>query len=353
VESEKIASQVRHQEFDLVRKIALEEHFLCPGFEPYWNPTVADIPSFRREQLFAQLTDFGEQRLDVMDRAGISIAVLGLAGPGVQAERDTAVAIRNARAANDFLAREVERRPDRYAGFAHLAMQDAVAAADELERCMHELNFRGAMINGHTNGQYLDDPSLYPFWERAESLSALIYLHPADPPALFPALAGHKGLRRATWEWTMETGTHALRLIFGGTFDRFPKAKLALGHMGETLPFLLWRFDSRAGLYGIKLGKSPSQYIKENIVVTTSGMCAADPLTCTLSALGTESVMFAADYPFESAEESAHFIDSAPLAEDVREDICFNNAAKLLSIGPRSNGKDGVAPSPLRGEGGG
>jgi len=323
-----------HQETGLVRKIALEEHFLCPEFEPYWNPTAADLPAAKREQALARLTDFGEQRLGMMDRAGISVAVLGLAGPGVQAERDTAVAIRNARAANDFLAREMQKRPDRYAGFAHLAMQDAVAAANELERCMSELNFRGAMINGHTNGQYLDDPMLYPFWERAESLSALIYLHPADPPALFPALAGYKGLRRATWEWTMETGTHALRLIFGGTFDRFPKARLALGHMGETLPFQLWRLDSRAGpdFYAIKLGKPPSQYFKENIVVTTSGMCSADPLACTLSALGTKNLMFAADYPFESAEESAHFIDSTPLAEDVRQDICFDNAAKLLRI---------------------
>ena len=319
----------------MVKKIALEEHFLAPGFEPYWNPTAVDLPATKREQALARLTDFGEQRLGVMDRAGISISVLGLAGPGVQAERDTATAIRNARGANDFLAREIQKRPDRYVGFAHLAMQDAVAAADELERCMRELNFRGAMINGHTNGQYLDDPALYPFWERAEALGALIYLHPADPPALFPALAGHKGLRRATWEWTMETGTHALRLIFGGTFDRFPKAKLALGHLGETLPFLLWRFDSRAGpdFYAIKLGKPPSQYIKENIVVTTSGMCSAEPLACTLSALGSRNLMFAADYPFESAEESAHFIDSTPLAENVRQDICFNNAERLLSIG--------------------
>jgi 2,3-dihydroxybenzoate decarboxylase len=197
---------------------------------------------------------------------------------------------------------------------------------------MGELKFCGAMINGHTNGQYLDDPALYPFWERAEALDALIYLHPADPPALFPALAGHRGLRRATWEWTMETGTHALRLVFGGTFDRFPGAKLAMGHMGETLPFLLWRFDSRAKLYGVKLARRPSDYIRDNIVVTTSGMCAADPLNCTISALGHQHVMFAADYPFESAEEAAEFIDTVPLSDSVREDICFNNATRLLRL---------------------
>jgi 2,3-dihydroxybenzoate decarboxylase len=316
----------------MIRKIAIEEHFLCPGFEDYWKTTVGDVDPNILRHLVGRLSEFGDLRLETMDRAGIARAVLSLSGPGVQVERDTATACRRARAANDFLAREVQKRPDRYSGFAHLPMQDAAGAADELERCMGELKLCGAMINGHTNGQYLDDPALYPFWERAEALGAVIYLHPADPRALFPALAGHRGLRRATWEWTMETGTHALRLVFGGTFDRFPGAKLAMGHMGETLPFLLWRFDSRAKLYGVKLARRPSDYIRENIVVTTSGMCSVDPLTCTISALGHQHVMFAADYPFESAEEAAAFIDTVPLSDSAREDICFNNAARLLRL---------------------
>jgi 2,3-dihydroxybenzoate decarboxylase len=318
----------------MVKKIALEEHFMCPGFVDYWNPTAADLPAAKREQALARLSDFGETRLSAMDRAGIARAVLALAGPGVQAERDTAAAIRNARSANDFLAREIQKRPDRYSGFAHLPMQDPVAAADELLRCMHDLKFCGAMINGHTNGQYLDHASLSPFWERAEGLGALIYLHPADPVAPFAVLEGHRGLRRATWEWTFETGSHALRLIFGGVFDRFPRAKLGLGHLGETLPFLLWRFDSRAGpdFYAVKLAKPPSQYIKDNIVVTTSGMCSPEPLNCTIAALGHERMMFAADYPFEKVEEAGHFIDSVPLDERVRADICYNNAARLLNL---------------------
>jgi 2,3-dihydroxybenzoate decarboxylase len=199
---------------------------------------------------------------------------------------------------------------------------------------MRELKFCGVMINGHTNGQYLDDPALTPFWERAEALGALIYLHPADPVTPAPVLEGYKGLRRATWEWTFETGSHALRLIFGGVFDRFPRAKLALGHLGETLPFLLWRLDSRAGphFYAVKLAKRPSQYIKDNMFVTTSGMCSPEPLKCTISALGPERVMFAADYPFESAEEAGQFIDNVAIEERTRADICFNNAARLLRL---------------------
>lgn len=318
----------------MVKKIALEEHFLCPGFADYWHPTVAEMPAAKREGLFARLTDFGDMRLASMDRAGIARAVLGLAGPGVQAERDTATAIRNAKAANDFLAAEIQKRPDRYLGFAHLPMQDARAAADELERCVRELRFCGAMINGHTNGQYLDHPSLAPFWERAEALGTLIYIHPTDPVAVAPVLQGHPGLRRATWEWTFETGSHALRLIFGGVFDRFPRARVGLGHMGETLPYLLWRFDSRAGpdFYNVPLKRPPSHYIKANIEITTSGMCSAEPLNCAIAALDHHRIMFGADYPFEKAEEAGHWLDHVPLDEKVRADIAYNNAVRLLGL---------------------
>jgi 2,3-dihydroxybenzoate decarboxylase len=268
-----------------------------------------------------------------MNRGGIERAVLSISGPGVQIERDVATAVRRARESNDFLAREIQKRPDRYLGFAHLAMQDAAAAADELARAMSELGFVGAMINGHTNGQYLDHPSLYPFWERAEALGAVIYLHPADPPAQMPVLAGTKGLTRATWEWGVETGSHALRLVFGGHFDRFPRATLALGHLGEMLPYLLWRFDSRAEFYAVKLARRPSDYIRENIVMTISGMFSAEPLHCAINAVGHERIMFSADYPFESSDEASTFIDQVSLAEDVRADICFNNAARLLRLG--------------------
>jgi 2,3-dihydroxybenzoate decarboxylase len=316
----------------MIRKIALEEHFLCPSLEEYWLPTMSGVDPKAVSGLLARLTDFGQMRLESMDRVGITRSVLSIAGPGVQNERDVATARRRAAEANDFLAGEVGKRPDRYSGFGHLAMQDPRAAADELERCMRELKFCGAMINGHTNGQYLDHPSLHPFWERAEALEATIYIHPTDPIAPSPALAGIDGLRRATWEWGFETGSHALRLVFSGLFDRFPRARLALGHLGETLPFLLWRFDSRAKLYGVKLAKKPSDYIKQNIVVTTSGMCSAEPLDCTIAALGRDRVMFAADYPFESASEAGEFLDATPLSEPVRADIAFKNAARNFGL---------------------
>jgi 2,3-dihydroxybenzoate decarboxylase len=302
----------------MMRKIALEEHFLSPGFEDYWLPTMGNVDQKAVSGLLARLKDFGDMRVAAMDSGGIARAVLSVSGPGVQAERDAATARRRAAEANDFLAGEVAKRADRYSGFGHLPVQDGVAAADELERCIRDLKFCGAMINGHTNGQYLDHPSLFPFWERAEATGAVVYIHPTDPVSPSPALAGVEGLRRATWEWGFETGSHALRLVFSGLFDRFPRAKVALGHLGETLPYLLWRFDSRAKLYGVKLGKKPSDYIRQNFIVTTSGMSSAEPLHCALAALGNDRVMFAADYPFEQSAEAGEFLDKTPLAETVR-----------------------------------
>ena len=315
-----------------MKKIALEEHVLTPGMEEYWAPTVADVPAAARERLHTLLTDFGERRLAAMDEAGIEHAILSLSGPGVQVERNTGLATSRARAANDDLAARIAARPDRFSGFAHLALQDAAGAAAELERCVREHGFKGALINGHTNGLYLDHPSLAPLWECAESLGVPLYLHPGDPVAPMPVLDGHKGLRRATWEWTVETGSHALRIIFGGVFDRYPRAILALGHLGETLPYLLWRLDSRAKLYGLPLARSPSETIRSNVVVTLSGMFSREPLICALDALGPDRVMFSADYPFESAPEAGAFMDAVPLAQDVREAVAWRNAARVFGL---------------------
>jgi 2,3-dihydroxybenzoate decarboxylase len=314
----------------MIKKIALEEHFLDPATEPYWHPTMVDVAPQKKAQLYGALTDFGEQRLGMMDKTGIARAVLAVAGPGVQAERDTGLAVKRARQSNDFLAKQIQQRPERYSGFAHLPMQDPEAAAAELERCVRELGFKGAMINGHTNGKYLDDRSYDVFWERAAALDAPVYVHPADPPAPLASIGGYNVLARPMWGWGVETGSHALRIICGGVFHRYPQAKLLLGHLGETLPFQLWRFDSRSAPYGWNLPKPPSQYLKDNVWVTTSGMYDLPPLRCSLDALGRDHVMFSADYPFDWP--GCEFIDGVPLDEAERADVAYNNAAKLLGL---------------------
>ena len=317
-----------------MRKIALEEHFIAPDLVEYWRPTMADVPPALAERIHAQLADFGDMRLSSMDGAGVGRAILSAAGPGVQVEPDAERAHRKAAEANDFLAAEVARRPDRYLGFAHIALQEPRRAAAELERCVRELGFKGAMINGASLGHYLDEAQFDPFWAKAEELQAPIYLHPADPVEAYATYGDYKVLARATWGWGVETGTHALRMVFGGVFDRFPKATLVLGHLGETLPYLLWRFDSRAKLYGVTLKREPSDYIRDNIAVTLSGMNSAEPLRCALSALGRGRVMFAADYPFEDAQEAGHFLDAVDLDADVKRLVASGNAERLFNIAP-------------------
>ena len=319
----------------MTKKIALEEHFLTPDMIDYWLPTVETIPPAVAERLQRQLLDFDGERLETMDGADISFAILSLSGPGVQAEPDSAAAVRRARLANDYLAEQIARHPTRYGGFAHLAMQDAKAAADELERCVTQLGLHGAMIDGQTNGHYLDERQYDVFWERAAALSVPIYLHPADPEVAYAGLRGHEKLKRATWEWGVETATHALRIVFGGVFERYPNAKLALGHLGETLPYLLWRFDSRITmLYGLsdEMKKLPSEYIRNNIIVTNSGMCSAEPMTCAIDALGEDNVMFSVDYPFESTKVAVDFIEGMAMDAARREKICWGNAARVFGL---------------------
>jgi 2,3-dihydroxybenzoate decarboxylase len=319
----------------MTSKIALEEHFLTPDMIDYWLPTVETIPQKVSDRLRAQLLDFDGERLETMDKAGIDLAILSLSGPGVQAEPDTATAIKRARLANDVLAEKIARHPKRYGGFAHLAMQDGKAAAEELERCVTQLGFHGSMIDGQTNGQYLDEPQYDVFWERAAALNAPVYLHPADPEVAYAGLRGHEKLKRATWEWGVETATHALRIVFGGVFERHPNAKLALGHLGETLPYLLWRLDSRITvLYGLseQMRKLPSEYIRNNIIVTNSGMCSKEPMTCAIDALGEDNVMFSVDYPFESTDIAVEFIESMDMSPARREKICSGNAKRIFGL---------------------
>jgi 2,3-dihydroxybenzoate decarboxylase len=318
-----------------MKKIALEEHFLTPAFIKYSEDDFASFDPKDKEQFMTLLLDFDEQRLAAMDRAGIDISVLSLTDPGVQREPNKDVAIQLAREANDFLADKIQKHPKRFRGFAHLAMQDAKRAADELERCVRDLQFVGALINGQTLGHYLDEEQFYPFWERVQALDVPIYIHPGNPFKIPYSYKDHDELIGAVWGWGVETGTHALRLLFGGIFDRYPTVKIILGHMGEMLPYLLWRFDSRWAMMKQQKGlkKTPSEYIKTNVFVTTSGMCSNEALLCALAAIGEGHVMFSVDYPYESSDIAAQFIEKAPLNNSSREKVCYKNAEQLLKLG--------------------
>jgi len=318
-----------------MKKIALEEHFTTADISEY---ALGPGSSMDREGFGffeKRLLDFGDMRLEAMDKAGIDLAVLSATSPGVQAAHNTNIAVSCARETNDLLAREIQNHPTRYAGFAHLPLQDPEIAASELSRCVNELGFKGAMINGHTNGSYLDAEIYYPFWERVQELRVPIYLHPRDPFEVPESYDGHPELLGATWSWTVETATHALRLVFGGTFERFPNVTVILGHMGETLPYLLWRLDSRSRVLakpGQDQRKLPSELIKKNIVVTTTGVCSHPALVCALSALGENSVLFSVDYPYENCGVAAEFIETAPISEAARTKICHGNAERLLHL---------------------
>jgi 2,3-dihydroxybenzoate decarboxylase len=317
-----------------MKKIALEEHFLTPALVPHMRAAMPKVPPEGAEALTNLMLDFGERRLQAMDTAGVDVAVLSISGPGVQAEPDAVLAVKLARDANDALAAEVERRSDRYRGFAHLPMQDVPAAIAELERSIKELGFVGAMVNGHTHGVYLDDARYDPFWERIQALDVPLYLHPTDSFVLPYVLEGAPELLKPTWEWNFETSSHFLRLLFSGVFDRFPKLRIILGHMGETIPYHLWRFDSRAALIAGKrpLKETPSFYLKRNMFVTTSGQFDNVPLMAALAALGADKVLFSIDYPYEDSAIAGQFLDSAPLDAATSEKVARLNAMTILNI---------------------
>lgn len=316
------------------RKIAFEEHFMAPGFERYSKAFLQFIAPATAADLGRRLVDIDVLRLQEMDRAGIALTILSQTGPGVQAEADRAVAVRSAAQNNDYLASRIARHPTRFAGFAALAMQEPEAAVRELERAVTQLGFKGALVNGHTQGAYYDDPAYDVVWERLQALDVPLYLHPIDFPRIPQTLEGHPEIQGAAWGWGVETASHALRLLFGGVFDRFPQLRLVLGHMGEGLPFQRWRLDSRFAAYpfGVQLRRRPSEYIGSNILITTSGVCSHAALAGAIAEMGAEAVMFSVDYPYESTEVAAAFIDSAPLDEATRALVCHGNAERLFKL---------------------
>lgn len=315
--------------------IALEEHY-C------WDPVSADSAvgtwiHARNSRTYQRLCDRGEARLEQMDSAGIDFQVLSLFDPGVQADTDATRATDNARRANDDLAETTRRHPRRFGGFAALATQDPTGAAAELERAVTELGLLGALINGHTHGRYLDDPAYTDLFDCAERLGVPIYLHPTTPhPAVLDAWFApylKDGMQLAAWGFGVETATHALRLIYSGLFERFPRLQIILGHLGETLPFAAYRIDRYYGLGGDgggALPRRPSEYLRSNFHITTSGNFSPAALACTLEVMGADRVMFAVDYPIDSNRAATEFLATAPVDDVIRQQIACGNALRLF-----------------------
>jgi predicted TIM-barrel fold metal-dependent hydrolase len=316
--------------------IALEEHYA-------WDPAssgnvVATWLQSNNADAYRRLYDRGSLRIEQMDAAGIDFQILSLFDPGVQDETEVTHAVDLARRANDDLAETVRGNPNRFGGFATLATQDPGAAAVELERAVSELGLVGALINGHCQGRYLDDPAYESLFGCAEELGAPIYLHPTTPhPAVMDAWFApyvDDGLHLASWGFAAETGTHVLRLIYSGLFDKFPRLQMIIGHLGEMLPFAAYRVDRYYGLGGSgsknRLQRLPSAYLRSNFHVTTSGNFCPSAFACTLDVLGADRVMFSVDYPMDDNLAGAEFLASYPMDDATRRKVSSENVIRLF-----------------------
>jgi 2,3-dihydroxybenzoate decarboxylase len=326
-------------------KIGLEEHFNVEAFS-------GDVPQYVNAELMrdinSRLLDVGAQRLAEMDAAGIDFSLLSLTSPGIQGETDPKQAVAHARLVNDQLAELVAANPSRYGGFAALPLQDPNAAIAELERAVIQLGFHGALVNGYTNigdeatGWYYDHERYLPFWAKVEELGVPVYLHPRDPLAGNRGIyEGHPEMYGAVWTFTVETSTHALRLMTSGLFDKFPKLNIILGHLGETLPFNMWRISHRAAAMGdlIKFDKPLSHYLHNNFYVTTSGNFHTQTLNATLAEMGVDRVLYSSDYPYESMQEASEWFDNAAISDNDRTRIGHVNARGLFPNIPQRIGK--------------
>lgn len=314
-----------------MRVIALEEHVLpmdiaiASGREP--------MPS----SLADPLEDIGSGRLAMMDAAGIDVQVLSLVAHEVQ-ELVPEQSVALSREVNDRLAGAVAAHPDRFRAFATLPMSDPEAASAELQRCVRDLGFVGTMIFGQTRGVFLDDPSVTPVLEAAQDLDVPIYLHPAEPPpavrdayfsGLDPKVA--QMLATAGWGWHAECGLHVLRLAVNGTFDRFPRLQVIVGHMGENLPFSLARADERLSrLTGCE--RTVAETILNQVHITTAAYFTFPPLLCALMVFGADRVLFSVDHPFSNSDEATTFLHAAPMSPADRAKIAHRNAEQLLKI---------------------
>ncbi len=332
-----------------MKRIAVEEHFAT---REYIDALVAllesgkdaeakqmlerDAPFMRRdgrEKRVGALMDLGENRLQELDARGIDMQVLSLISPGVQVF-DAVTATALAKKINNELAENVRKHPRRYAGLACIAPQDPQGAAKELERAVKELGMKGASINSHTNGEYLDNKKYAVIFEKLQQLDVPLYIHPRLPsPQMMQPYIEYQGLDSAMLGFSHEVSLHSLRLVASGVFDAFPRLKIMIGHMGEAFPYWLWRIDNKApASMTSRLKKKPSQYIKDNFYATTSGMFWLPPLICAHMTLGAERILFAVDYPLEENAPAVEMMNNAPISDLDKEKICHLNSEELLRL---------------------
>jgi len=321
-----------------MRTITLEEHFVTEGFLKATGGYGAGTPS-PMAAMQPKLLDLTGERIAAMDEAGVDLQVLSLAAMGLdhlEAKEATPLVAD----VNDELAEAIRAHPTRLGGFAALALKDPEAAAQEFERCVTRLGFKGALVDGTVDGLFLDDPRFTPFWETAVKLKVPVYLHPAPPPetvrkAYFSGLPHDVGmlLSIAGWGWHAETGLHTLRLIVSGLFDRLPELQLIIGHMGEGLPYALAR--SSAVLSGPShLRQTVADYFRTNIWVTTSGYFTQPPLKCAVDVVGIDRMMFSVDYPFSPNSRGRKFLEDAAawLSEGDLQKLAGGTAEKVLKV---------------------
>lgn len=333
-----------------VRKIATEEacsipevaealgHVARSGWDNLDMKLVGEIynaPADAPNPLLPKLLDIDAGRLAEMDANGVDMHLLSLTAPGVQMfDADTGTAL--ATLANDRIAEAVARHPTRFAGLATFAPQDPARAVKEMERAINTLKLNGFVINSHTNNVYLDDPSCWPILEAAEALGAPIYIHPRAPSDGMAAPYRDYAIETAVWGYGMEVGTHAVRLMFSGALDRFEKLKIVIGHMGEAVPFWLWRLDFMGppGKRNRPNRLKPSEYFARNYAITTSGV--EDPLALRycIDRIGVDNVMWAIDHPYQPTAPAVAFIDEAPLSDEERARVCHLNAERIFGIAP-------------------
>jgi 2,3-dihydroxybenzoate decarboxylase len=322
-------------------RIAVEEGFMIPEVAAAARALderlgLAGAVSEARKTMFRDLLDLGERRIQVMDEDGITKQLIVIGSPGVQAF-DPIQGHELSRLVNDRLSAACRAHPDRFAGLAAIAPQAPENAARELERAVKSLGLKGAHINSHTHGEYLDDKKFWAIFEVAQALDVPIYIHPREPSPGMAAPLAMPGFRVA-WGYAIETGTHIMRLIAGGVFDRFPRLKIVIGHMGENIPFSLDRIDNRylweTEMAGLKrtIKRLPSEYFRDNIIVTTSGMNYRLPLMMTIEALGIDNVLFAGDWPFEVVRDSVEVVDALPLSDSDKQKLYADNARRVFKL---------------------